>query len=241
MAKPNDQSETESKSQSKRWQGRLLAALLIAAGVVHGFKPQWLTLDWPSIVLILVGVFLLFVPLDDLGTVIETLEIGKTKILFRKVKELDESVNRAEMEAAVIPQLSAEATSEIEGSTTEHRAEPGEFDRQIERLLSADKEMALIRIGVEVERLLAELEHSIGVVAPSHGIVWSRTMRNLQQNGKITPQISRALTDFRDVRNHLIHPSGGQVPEAAVSSAIDSGIKLVRLLANIREMGSSEA
>jgi Sec-independent protein translocase protein TatA len=53
------------------------------------------TLDWPSIALILVGVLLLFVPLEDLGALIERLEFGKTKILFRRVKQLDESFERA--------------------------------------------------------------------------------------------------------------------------------------------------
>ena len=222
----------EDKAKPKRWQSRLLATLLIVAGAVHGLKPQWLTLDWPTIALLLAGVFLLFVPLDDLGEIFESLEIGKTKILFRKVKRLDESVNLAELET-VIPSLNAAAV--------EPKQENGDVsvsaDQRIEVLLSADKEMALIRVGVEIERVLAELERGLPASSPVRGVVWSRTMRNLVQAGRITPQVSTALTEFRNVRNQLIHPSGGRVPDAAVSSAVDSGIKLLKLLENIVAIG----
>jgi hypothetical protein len=34
----------------------------------------------------------------------------------------------------------------------------------------------------------------------------------------------------------LIHPSGGSVTDAFIASAVDSGIKLLRLLTGIREM-----
>lgn len=72
----------------KAWQGRLIAVLLVVAGAVHAFKPVWLTLDWPTIALILSGVLLLFVPLEDIGSVIESLEFGKTKLTLRKGNSL---------------------------------------------------------------------------------------------------------------------------------------------------------
>ena len=150
------------------------------------------------------------------------------------MKRLDESVNRAELEI-VTPSLSSAAV--------EHRQESGavftDAEQRIELLLSSDKEMALIRVGVEIERVLAELERGLPASSPVRGIVWSRTMRNLVQAGRITPQISTALTEFRNVRNQLIHPSGGRVPDAAVSSAVDSGLKLLKLLQNIVDISVS--
>jgi hypothetical protein len=247
----------------KPWQGRFVAALLIAAGALHAFKPAWLTLDWPSIALILVGVLLLFVPLEDVGAVVESLEFGKTKILFRKVKQLDDSVEQAIREEVAPANLNRILGKEElveqfpppnEGTATTPplRRPPDALgrtpdtgktastdfldDRRMRFLLDTDKEMALIRIGIEIERILADLERRAGLPTPSQAIVWSRTMRNLQQSGLITPQISKALTEFRNVRNQLIHPSGGEVPEALVTSAVDSGIKLLRLLSSIREM-----
>jgi hypothetical protein len=92
MANPDDQPKEGSDS---RWKGLLAAGLLIIVGALHAVKPAWLTLDWPSVTLILVGVLLLFVPLDNLGNLIESVEFGKNKVLFRKTKELQTEVKAA--------------------------------------------------------------------------------------------------------------------------------------------------
>jgi hypothetical protein len=115
---------------------------------------------------------------------------------------------------------------------------PFEFldDWHMRSLLETDKEMALIRIGIEIERILAGLERDNGITARTPGVVWSRTIKSLEQQGQITPQIAKALTEFRNVRNQLIHPSAGAVPEALVTSAVDSGLKLLRLLSSIADM-----
>jgi hypothetical protein len=112
MADSDDRSESGSGWRLKPWQGRLIAGLLIVGGVVHAFKPAWLTLDWPSVALILLGILLLFLPFNDLGSVVESLEIGKTKILFRKVKLLDDTVEEAKgkrLRRATYPAWSAKA------------------------------------------------------------------------------------------------------------------------------------
>jgi uncharacterized protein YutE (UPF0331/DUF86 family) len=103
-------------------------------------------------------------------------------------------------------------------------------------LLETDKEMALIRIGIEIERILAGLERDNGISPRTPGIVWSRTIKSLEQQGQITPQIAKALTEFRNVRNQLIHPSAGAVPKTLVTSAVDSGLKLLRLLSSIADI-----
>jgi hypothetical protein len=220
----DDLPETDQSPDRKRWQGRLVAGLLIVAGALHAFKPQWLTLDWPSIALILVGVLLLFLPLDEIGEVIESLEIGKTKILFRKVKRLDESVNHAEMQEATTPKPALRAYGE------------DEIDEQIQMLLSADKEMALVKIGVELERILAELYQKAGGDVPRTGMTWRKALEFLESKGKVSAATSRACIQFRNVRNQIIHSSGGPVPDSVVTSAVDSGIKLLRILSHIREM-----
>lgn len=227
----------------KPWQGRLIAVLLILVGAVHAFKPAWVTLDWPSIALILVGVLLLFVPLEDLGAVIESLEFGKTKILFRKVKQLDESVERAVNSEADAVQPQVETSPDLAPNETGGQVEAegqrspwGDFfsDPRNRTLFDTDKEMMLVRIGIEIERMLVQLGHDD---SPSkRSIVWSRTVGSLAEQGVITPQIAKALMEFRDVRNQLIHPSGGSVTDALIASAVDSGIKLLRLLAGLRDI-----
>jgi hypothetical protein len=269
MTDTDDRLEKNPGWRLKPWQGRLIAALLIIGGGLHAFRPAWLTLDWPSIALILVGILLLFLPLDDLGSVIESLEIGKTKILFRKVKQLDDAVEEAIREEVAPSNLSrlvgesllsadadlgnnedeaASTTSEPprslegrritgeKGRTADPRRLKQLDDRRMRSLLETDKEMALIRIGIEIERILAGLERDSNIAARTPGIVWSRTIKSLEQQGQITPQIAKALTEFRNVRNQLIHPSAGGVPEALVTSAVDSGLKLLRLLSSIAEM-----
>lgn len=268
MAEPNNLPEKDDPGwRLKPWQGRFVATLLIIGGALHAFKPAWLTLDWPSIVLILTGILLLFLPLDDLGSVVESLEIGKTKILFRKVKQLNDTVEEAireEVAPSNLSRLVRESSPETDLGDSEEeaasttsvpsrpldgrrttsqkdrtadmgRTETLEFldDRRMRSLLETDKEMALIRIGIEIERILAELERDTSITTRAPGIVWSRTIKSLEVQGQITSQIAKALTEFRNVRNQLIHPSAGAVPEALVTSAVDSGLKLLRLLSNI--------
>jgi hypothetical protein len=272
MADSDDQPESRSGWRLRPWQGRLIAALLIVGGVLHAFKPAWLTLDWPSIALILLGILLLFLPLDDLGAVIESLEFGKTKILFRKVKQLDDAVEQAIREEVApinlsrlvgkrafgleaelgddedeaesvtsVPPTSLEGgqTTGVKGKTPDTgRTEPPDFldDRRMRSLLETDKEMALIRIGIEIERILAGLERDNGIAARTPGVVWSRTIKGLEQQELITPQMAKALIEFRNVRNQLVHPSAGAVPESLVTSAVDSGLKLLRLLSSIADI-----
>jgi hypothetical protein len=244
VADKDEKSDGGSGWRIKPWERRLVAGLLIIAGAVHAFKPAWLALDWPTIAVILVGVVLLFVPLEDWGIVLESFEIGKAKFLLRKVKQLDESVERAVSEEVAganqpkitpspgLPDDEVERQVETEGQ----RSPWGDFfvDPRNRRLFDTDKEMMLIRIGIDIERILVQLDR--GVAASSRPIVWSRTVENLAARGIITPQIAKALIEFRDVRNRLIHPSGGSVTNAFIASAVDSGIKLLRLLTGIREM-----
>jgi hypothetical protein len=128
MGESEDQKENNDVGwRPKAWHGRLIAAMLLGGAALHAFKPSWITLDWPTIVMILVGVFLILVPLNDLGAVIESLEIGKTKILFRKVKQLDESVERAVNEEVVAAQAAptvAGENAEADEDETEDIPEP---------------------------------------------------------------------------------------------------------------------
>jgi hypothetical protein len=94
--------------------------------------------------------------------------------------------------------------------------------------------MMLVRIGIEIERVLVQLDN--GDSPSKRPIVWSRTVGSLAERGVITPQIAKALVEFRDVRNQLIHPSGGSVTDALIASAVDSGIKLLRLLTGLRDI-----
>ena len=128
----------------KRWKSTLVAGLLIAAGLLHGFAPRRFALDWPTLALVLSGVLLIFIPMDEIGAIVESLEFGKAKILFRKVENLDRSVDEAAIEQSEIkrvqPSMSSVSTEKAETET----------------FLSSDREMALVRIGIEMEKILAD-------------------------------------------------------------------------------------
>jgi hypothetical protein len=249
MPDAGDQKETVEGWRPEAWHGRLIAGLLLVGAALHAFKPSWITLDWQTIVMILVGIFLIFVPLNDLGAVIESLEIGKTKILFRKVKQLDQSVERA-----VNSRIGAAASVGPVDAVAEYTEEPaqpepptanraprsdwGDFfeDQRNRTLFDTDPDMMLVRLGIEIERALAQLAPEL-IQGSARPMVWSYAVRKLEQSNVITPQIARALIEFRDVRNRLIHPTGGSVTAAMVASAVDSGIKLLRLLKGLRDVG----
>lgn len=175
----------------------------------------------------------MFVPVDDIGAIIESLEIGNTKILFRAVKRLDESVQRAEIEAAstvtALQPVSEESNNK--DASLKRVDDYPRSDANVSELLSGDKELALIKIGIEIERSLSQLQslHRLRVSPPS---IWGKNLRLLEDEGIISHEVVGALLEFRQVRNRLVHPTDMRVPESLIGSAIDSGIKLLRLLKN---------
>jgi hypothetical protein len=251
-----DEDEQSDGWRPKAWHGRLIAVLLILGAGLHALKPSWLTLDWPTIAMIVVAIFLIIVPLSDLDVVVESIEFGKAKVLLRKrLNQLDKSVERALNEdVAIAGTGSAGVTAptpegeEPEAEDDDDLPEPpkvhvprsawGDFfdDPRNRTLFDTDMEMMLVRLGIEIEKVLFQLvgpENAKGTVRP---MVWNVAVKDLTSRNIITPQIAKALLEFRDVRNRLIHPSAGSVTSAFVASAVDSGIKLLRLLTGLRDI-----
>ncbi len=209
----------DATQSSATWKRLPAAIVLVALGLLHAVAPTLLTLDWPTVGMICAGLFLIFVPVEKIGDVIQSLEIGNTKILFRQVKALNKSVGIAEAEEA------EQAPKMLQASA----ATPAP-SYSFEKLLSVDKEMALIGISLEIEKQLAALAQKSGTISPTFAANWHQATTTLVQRQVITPATASALTEFRQVRNQLIHPVSGVPPEAVVASAIDSGIKLLQLL-----------
>lgn len=252
MAKPDDQLEEGSEP---RWKGLLAAGLLIFVGVLHAAKPAWLALDWPSVTLVLVGVLLLFVPLNNLGALIESVEFGKNKILFRKTKELQTEV-KAALRSENIETLSKNIAGVYVGTHRTHDSATGRtppedadlerrkdmnpqvpgmgglsfFDEtRIRALLDVDKDMALIRVAIEIERMTNILAERNGITVPGSKLSLNQVIPKLVQAGEITAQASRALMQFQRVRNEIVH-AGREVSEQLITSAISSGWDLLSLL-----------
>ena len=98
-------------------------------------------------------------------------------------------------------------------------------------LAARDKESALIRLGIEIEKESAIIQQSYGALIPQRGISWSDTISDLEGQSVIPKSITRALMDFRNVRNRVVHAtSGSGITEHLITSAIDSGLRIYRLL-----------
>jgi hypothetical protein len=92
-------------------------------------------------------------------------------------------------------------------------------------LLDADKEMALIRIAIEIERTINILLQQRGIAAAGPGHSINRAASELVRAG----EVAQALTQFQRVRNEIVHARRA-VPESAITSAIQSGLELLMFL-----------
>jgi hypothetical protein len=224
----------------RRWSAELLAlSILFALGIAHGLFPQKFVIDWPGAVLFLLGITLLLLPLiKRLLPFVESVEVGNTKL---KIRKLDQSVTEAEVEAETEAEQGGGSHSAARNRFTTLEMvysdiPPGSIsiEAKVLDLAVKDKYSALLRLGIEVEKELANLQRAAGGDIPSKGISWSAAIRDLHAKGLISDAISQALFEFRDVRNRVIHATReGSVSEQLASSAIDSGLRLYRLLSAI--------
>jgi len=238
-----------------RWPGIGAAFFLILIGLLQTLQLKYFKLEWTSVTLILIGVTLFFLPLKDLGSLIESLEFGKTKILFRKTRDLQQSVEQAVLGAAnkigleveiqqtnkssmaadsgSVPSRPSETPSGREDAESENedRLQAANVDRLLDSLMTQDKETALIKLSIVLEGALGLVAKKYGTQIPKTGIVWSRTVSELINIGAITSEVGKALLKFRDVRNSIVHSSvEASRGDAVIISAIDSGLKLLKLL-----------
>jgi hypothetical protein len=236
------------------WLSVVAPLVLIALGFLHEVVPKRLTLDWQSVVLVLAGVVLLFIPLRDFLTLVNTLKVGGVEIgLNEDAEKLARQVTIAEIQEGLdtgMQQPKFVGRSRTLDSTTrdlgrtkgppvmtdsvptpDSKVTSASFSSQIMKLMSVDPEMALVRLGTELERALSALEGNTGTDRPKSGIIWSKTLRHLVASGMLSAPIAAALTQFRNVRNEIIHSSReGAISRVAVASAVASGLELLRLL-----------
>jgi hypothetical protein len=206
-----------------RWSGQLKAAfVLFTLGVVHAIVPTKFIIDWPGVVLFLIGISLLLFPsIERLLPFVESLEVGNTKV---RLRELQHSVREAEEEELPVPSASAISSRTAASLDTDVEA-------RVLDLAARDKYSALLRLGIEIEQELAAIQRAHGNEIPTKGISWSTTIKDLHSRGIISGAIEHACMEFRSVRNRVIHATReGPVSEQLASSAIDSGLRIYRLL-----------
>ena len=218
----------------KPWHGRVVAVLLIACGVIHMLKPAWLTLDWQAITVIIIGVLLPFLPLSDLGSIFDSVEFGKAKLLSRNTDKLgkatEEAVKSEELNTSAETKNSgvfvgrqrtldhsySAAPDEDRTSTeasTEHQNKREVSDElgAITELLQTDKELALMRISAAIEEMVDKLAEKNNIaLSCSATQMLPQAAISLWRAEVITHQTTNALLEFRRVRNQIAHWEHGK-------------------------------
>jgi hypothetical protein len=205
----------------KSWKAYLAAAVLVGAGFAHALWPQRLALDWPSVTLILAGAALVFWrEISKWLPYIKRLKVGEAEIeLQEKLGDLRKNINQLDEKGT--KHLTNAATASADGET--------DLQSKILDLSAKDREAALMRLAIEIEKELARLCNEIKYKDSVSS--WRRAVDALLKAQVIEAPLGDALLEFRDVRNQVIH-SGLRRPvkQQILLSAIDDGLIILRHL-----------
>ncbi|HXJ14089.1 MAG TPA: hypothetical protein VNH19_17575 [Candidatus Limnocylindrales bacterium] len=211
----------------------LIGVLVLGVAVAHSLWPGRVQLDWPTVALL--GIFISIVAAREISNflpMVKRLKLGEAEIEMQEaVQKLHQEVENAEESTG--PEMVVEAVRRPDSV----EARPGTSEEHILDVASRDKESAVVRLVIEIEKELGRLfqEANLGSHPP-------RTIREmvdqLVAKNVLSREAGKAIIEFRNVRNQVIHPTqGGTVPESVLVSAIDSGVRILRLLRSIKVTG----
>ena len=198
-----------------------MGLFLLGVGLIHAGWPQRLAMDWPSVALIFGGVLFFFA--EQLGEwlpYLKRLKIGEAEIeLQEKLGDLRENIK----------ELDEKGTKRLVDATSVVGADQDDLQLKILDLSAQDREAALIRLSIEIEKELARLCNKISFKDSVSS--WRKAVDSLLKAQVIEEPLGDALLEFRDVRNQVIH-SGLRRPvkQQILLSAIDDGLIILRHL-----------
>lgn len=205
----------------KKWKTTLAGLLLASLGLVHAIWPDRLSLDWPAVTMLISGVLLCFSGrLVALLPYVKRLKLGEAEIeLQEKLSDLRENVEKLEERAQTDKRSLGVHVAPVPDPAIESA---------ILDLATKDKAAALLRLGMEIEKELVRLCRDACITPPRS---WRESVLALTKAKILDPFLARAIIDFRDVRNQVIH-SGlrGPVQQTMLTRTIDDGLKLLRHL-----------
>jgi hypothetical protein len=205
----------------------LLALLTLVIFVAHVVWPNRVQIDWPTIALLAIFMALIGAPeLSKLLPLVKRFKLGEAEI------EMQESVRRLHQE---VEKAEDSSGKELFLKIINYAYMPADkgaaaSESSILELASRDKESAVVRLVIELEKELATLyqENGLGSEPPK---TIREVVNQLVARKIISDSTAAAIIEFRNVRNKVIHPSqSGKVPESVLASTIDSGVRLLRLL-----------
>jgi len=243
MRESKQDKETTKPVSQGTWPRYLLGPALFTLALAHALRPSEVALDWQTTVLVLVGAVAVAVP--DLADIIRNrtirVKVGDVEVEFMSMTatQLGLNVGFAELESEVPPARTAPrskvAFAPVLGLDAGIAFTPApDLEAAILDLASRDKETAIMRLGVEIERELQSLVGRSGVGEPPPRAGWTALAEFLEARGVAVPaHLKDTLRDFAEIRTaaaHGVPTHGVRISGRILNSALDSGLRLKRLL-----------
>ena len=134
------------RTSGAKWKKNLAASLLLCVGLAHAVWPQRISLDWPSVSLLITGILILFSQKAmELLPYIKRLKLGEAEIeIQEKLRDLNAAVTQLEENPQKTPR----------SITVEHPKDTN-LETTILDLATKDKGAALVRLAIEIEKMMA--------------------------------------------------------------------------------------
>jgi hypothetical protein len=173
---------------------------------------------WP---LVVVGAIIIF--RKELQALLARLR--KAKFLGGEL-ELDESLDRLERTAEALEAETAPAPPEIESRSAES---PDSIVAKILEEAGRSPKVALMLLSAELDRAVREILASLGGEPRSWRLSLRKGLEELAQRTSLPNETLRALNQFSEVRNLIVH-GRGQVSDDEILRAIDSGLVILKAI-----------
>lgn len=171
---------------------------------------------WPLVVVVVIIIFR-----REVSALLTRLR--KAKFLGGEV-ELDESLDRLERTAEALEEEATPTSQELVSSTADGS------DDIVPKILeeaSRSPKVALMLLSAELDRAIRELLASLGGEHRSRPLSSRKGLEELAQRTSLPDDTLRALNQFNEVRNLIVH-GRGQVSDDEILRAIDSGLVILK-------------
>jgi hypothetical protein len=173
---------------------------------------------WPLVVVVAIIIFR-----REVSALLTRLR--KAKFLGGEV-ELDESLDRLERTAEALEAEASSGSQELESPTA---GGPDDIVPKILEEASRSPKVALMLLSAELDRAVRELLASLGGEHRSRSLSLRKGLEELAQRTSLPDDTLRALDQFSEVRNLIVH-GRGQISNDEILRAIDSGLVILKAI-----------
>jgi hypothetical protein len=208
------------------------AGILFIFAVAHSVNPTKFQLDWPTVTLLAIALAVCFMPeLQTFMPHVKSLKVGSAEIEMRELTSvLNASVTKSEESGSPVE---AGIVSEVAKEEQYKRLVNTNVEAHIADLAAKDKQAALLRLSVELEKELFILHGALGLRNETKGVLSFRQLvSHLRRHGAINTETESSLLEFREARNQIAH-AATLYSASILTSAIDSGIRLLRVIRGV--------